>query len=129
MPNIEIECNMRKGWFLKTYSCFFFGDLKRYEDLLFDSERVVRTICKCVGGTPKGSTFQQLDTSAKSDHAGFNNVDDVRQASLRKYSNEAKRWGQYTAADIRFMKDVFDPDLLAYFRYPLEKMGKEKEKK
>lgn len=107
---------------------FFFG-IKRYEDLLFDSERVVQTICKCVGGTPKGSTFQQLNTSAKSTHAGFNNVDDVRQASLKKYSNEAKRWGRYTAADIRFMKDVFDPDLLAYFRYPLEKMGKEKAKK
>ena len=45
----------------------------RYEDLLFDTERTVRSICECAGGTSKGP-FKQLDTSSKADHKGFNKV-------------------------------------------------------
>lgn len=102
----------------------------RFEDLLFDAERTIRAVCTCAGGTAKLPEFQNVDKNTKSNFPGSNSLgsnkdsNNIRGQYKLLYSNETRRWGKYTTDDIRFIKEVVDPKLLAYFRYPLEKPGK-----
>ena len=95
----------------------------RYEDLLFDTERTVRALCDCIGGKPKNEIFLEVNADVKFNHAGHSKetTSDFKDAMFRKYSDKVKRFGAFTRDDINFIKGVVDPDLLAYFRYSLEK--------
>jgi len=86
-------------------------------------------VCTCAGGTAKLPEFQNVEKNTKSNFPGSNSLgsnkdsNNIRGQYKLLYSNETRRWGKYTTDDIRFIKEVVDPKLLAYFRYPLEKPG------
>ena len=62
--------------------------LVRFEDLLFDSERTIRTACECVGGTPLNTFTQDAGVSKDRSLGHYGPVND-RGKALRLYARRA----------------------------------------
>lgn len=92
----------------------------RFEDLLFDTERTVKTVCECVGGTMK-PRFTQEELASKTQATGHKGPVNDREGALRLYSSERERYLHYTEADLRFISDVLKPTgLLDLFNYDFD---------
>lgn len=89
----------------------------RFEDLLFDTEATVRTVCECVGGTMR-SPFRQAEDAAKTVRDGHRGPVNDRERALRLYGSEAERYAHYTEADLAFVRQTLEPSgLLDTFHY------------
>mmetsp|Transcript_10890 Transcript_10890/g.44108 ORF Transcript_10890/g.44108 Transcript_10890/m.44108 type:complete len:258 (-) Transcript_10890:1479-2252(-) len=74
----------------------------RFEDLLFDTERTVRTACECVGGRLRDDGFRQQEGQAKTLAMGHRGPVNDRAKALRLYGSETERYKAYTEDDLRF---------------------------
>ena len=90
----------------------------RYEDLLWKPREIISRVCRCAGGKPKGKDFQLQEDAAKGG-VGHGNADTTRQAALRKYANETRRYEFLTEDDVRLITDHADPGLLEKLHYGL----------
>jgi len=89
----------------------------RYEDLLFNLESVITTVCTCAGGKMR-ETFKTEDGSAKNMpgmamHSGSSGLKDA----LLRYSNDTIRKHGYWKEDIDFAKLHLDETLMNTFGY------------
>jgi len=73
----------------------------RFEDLLFDTERTVKTVCDCAGGTMT-KRFSNEDSVSKDATLGHAGAVNDRGKALRLYRSEYERYRNYKAADLRF---------------------------
>ena len=91
----------------------------RFEDLVFHTEYVIRSLCDCIGGVPpldptKG--FMYLEESAKSYakvHAGASGFVDA----MLRYGNPDRRLEGWTEADYQYVMNHLDEELMAKFGY------------
>lgn len=77
----------------------------RFEDILFDSQRTIKTVCECVGGTMRPHFAQEEDAS-KDKTLGHHGPVNNRDKALRLYSDNLKRFEHYTYDDLSLVKRV-----------------------
>lgn len=90
----------------------------RFEDLVFHTEHVIRSLCDCIGGTPPldQQDFLYLEESAKNYakvHAGASGFVDA----MMRYGNPHKRLEGWTEADYDYVVDHLDEKLMDKFGY------------
>lgn len=91
----------------------------RFEDIVFHTEHVIRSLCDCIGGeSPKENDgdFIYLETSAKDYakvHAGASGFVDA----MLRYGNPDKRLEGWTNLDYNYAMDELDGDLMTKFGY------------
>jgi len=89
----------------------------RFEDLLFETERTVTTVCECVGGTMR-RPFRQQDQATKSERDGHRGPVNDRDKALKLYGSEEERYLHYTAEDLAFVANALRPSgLVDLFHY------------
>ena len=72
---------------------------------MFDSERTIRNVCKCVGGTPLNKFTQETGVSKDKTLGHYGPVND-RTKALRLYGSERERFLHYTRDDLELTKRV-----------------------
>ena len=77
----------------------------RFEDLLFDSEKTISTVCACVGGKMR-PRFTQEEVVSKDKALGHNGPVNDRAKALRLYSSEKHRFDHYDRDDLELLKAV-----------------------
>ena len=87
----------------------------RYEDLLFDSKRTLKAVCDCAGGRLK-TDFDFIADPAKFGNA-HGGVGTSRQAALKKYASELRRYESLSSDDLAYLDQGTDADLLTRFGY------------
>ena len=87
----------------------------RYEDILFQPERLINRLCKCVNGFVRegGPIIQESAAKAHGDARG-------RKHALQTYGNPKYRYDGYSEKDIEFMRDNLNQTLLDFFSYQFE---------
>lgn len=91
----------------------------RYEDLLFDQERALRSVCACAGGELQGN-LSYVKRSVKDGvegHGTNNKLHTTRDSALQMYSSSEQRLKRYNDEDLEFIRDHKDANLL------MEKLG------
>ena len=88
----------------------------RYEDLIFDTERTMATICECTGAAKPAGVFEVQEASSKTKGSGKGEPSD-RAKALTMYSSPVERVKGYTDADFAFMRAHLDPYLISFFHY------------
>lgn len=89
----------------------------RFEDILFDTESTVRTVCECVGGTVR-QPFRQQEHATKTERDGHRGPVNDRKSALHLYGSEQNRYQHYTDDDLRFTANTVKPSgLLDLFHY------------
>eukprot|EP01083_Nonionella_stella_P057164 150183_1 len=86
----------------------------RYEDILFQPERLIKRLCKCVGGYLRegGPLIQEAAAKGHGEARG-------RKQALNTYGNPAYRLEGYSKDDIKVMKEALNKTLLRLFSYDL----------
>ena len=84
----------------------------RYEDILFQPERLINRLCRCVKGyvRPGGVVIQE---SASKGHGAARG----RQQALETYGDPQYRLKGYPEEDVQLMKDTLNQTLLQFFSY------------
>ncbi|EGB10847.1 hypothetical protein AURANDRAFT_62373 [Aureococcus anophagefferens] len=77
----------------------------RFEDLLFDSEKTISTVCACVGGKMR-PRFTQEEIVSKDKTLGHYGPVNDRAKALRLYSSEKHRFDHYDRDDLELLKAV-----------------------
>ena len=90
----------------------------RFEDLVFHTEFVVRSLCDCIGGTAPSEhpAFVYLEESAKSYakvHSGASGFVDA----MLRYGNPDMRLEGWTAIDYKYAMENLDGELMSKFGY------------
>jgi len=95
----------------------------RYEDLLFNTEEVVKKICDCGGGVMVDGDFRQKSNPSKrgkehqSIRQSMGEATTDRSKALAKTGDPAKRLEGYSANDLKFIRDSWDEELIKFFHY------------
>merc|ERR1719384_1204178 len=84
----------------------------RYEDILFQPEKLINRLCECAGGYVResGPIIQESAAKAHGKARG-------RQQALQTYGNPSYRLAGYSEQDIAFMKANLNTTLLDLFSY------------
>jgi hypothetical protein len=90
----------------------------RFEDLVFHTKYVIRSLCDCIGGSPPSGRrdFMYLEESAKNYakvHAGASGFVDA----MLRYGNPKKRLEGWTYLDYAYAMDHLDEELMTKFGY------------
>jgi len=94
--------------------------LVRFEDLVFHPEETTKTVCECAGGAMKrNGQFHYVVDSAKKGLAAHGKVRTGYVDALIKYSTIPKRYKGYDEeADLEYIRDSLDPELMNALKYP-----------
>eukprot|EP01083_Nonionella_stella_P256812 879733_1 len=86
----------------------------RYEDVLFQPERLIKRLCRCVGGYLRegGPVIQEAAAKGHGKTRG-------RQEALKTYGNPNYRFEGYSKDDVKVMKETLNKTLLRLFSYDL----------
>ena len=90
----------------------------RFEDLVFHTEHVIRSLCDCIGGNPHEDhpDFMYLEESAKNYakvHAGASGYVDA----MLRYGNPKKRLEGWTREDYSYALEKLNGELMETFGY------------
>lgn len=120
-PNWDSLVHYWNDW----YSSYYNNDerfprlLIRFEDTLYHSKQVMKTVCQCGGGIYSGNedeedSFRPVVDEAKWSHKhSQNNL----VSAIIKYGTNASRYDQMTLEDLEFAKHAWDNDLIEAFHY------------
>jgi hypothetical protein len=95
--------------------------LVRFEDVVYHPKNVTQTICECAGGRmDENHKFVYIVDSAKRGDAAHG---DIKQRTsyldaLIKYGTRQGRYKGYEDADLQYVREHLDPNLMQLFGYP-----------
>ncbi len=90
----------------------------RYDELLFDTENVIRGLCRRAFGQSidKSWDFDYCEKPAKGYAKGYDNSRG-RADAMKYYGNEKNKCEGYSKEDIEFLNEAILPSLLSRFGY------------
>ena len=91
----------------------------RYEDLIFHTSEVVKSICHCTGGRLKsddGSIEYSVESTKNGQHGHRAQITGLIQ-SLVKYGHKKSRLNMLKETDEAFAREAFDRKLMEEFGY------------
>jgi hypothetical protein len=92
----------------------------RFEDLVYNPQAMLQQIAACIGGAaPTRQNFQYLTKTAKSHGSGTNML-----KALTKTGDAAARVRNMTIADLDYLRDHADHQLLQLFGYRIPNPGR-----
>ena len=89
----------------------------RFEDLIYNAEKVVGEVCTCAGGLMRGDEFKYTTDSAKKGkvHSGSSGF----LTALSKYSNATLRLESFQLPDLEYSRRTLRPDIMETFQYSM----------
>ncbi|EJK77943.1 hypothetical protein THAOC_00187 [Thalassiosira oceanica] len=119
--NYKSHIEFWNEWNREYINASFPAIFVRFEDLLFDAERAITGLCKCVEGRRRRGGFRYVEESAKNSstvsHQGANGL----LSAIMRYGNPQKRLEGWTKEDWIYARDHLDWEIMARFKYSLPK--------